>query len=110
MERTQGYTTSKVEIHSKSPPTFSQIAVVASKLAVASNLPDGDQEQDLTVLVCVSSRTACIIKLDHHMFQHNMIISLFKSKKNAHPIRKPMKSTIFINCSKRMPTPIRCNS
>ena len=50
--------TSNVETHSKSPPTFSQIEVVASKLATASNFPDGDQEQDRTVLVCVSSKTA----------------------------------------------------
>lgn len=50
--------TSNVETHSKSPPMFSQIEVVASKLATASNFPDGDQEQDRTVLVCVSSKTA----------------------------------------------------
>lgn len=47
-----------METHSKSPPTFSQIEVVASKLATASDFPDGDQEQDRTVLVCVSSKTA----------------------------------------------------
>ena len=43
--------TSKVEIHSNSSPKSSQIAVVPSKLAVASNFPEGDQEHDLTVLV-----------------------------------------------------------
>lgn len=36
------------------------MAVVASKLAVANNFPDGDQAQDRTVRVCVSSKTACI--------------------------------------------------
>lgn len=55
--------TSNVETHSKSPPTFSQIAVVASKLPVANNFPEGDQQQDLTVLVCVSSKTACKFQL-----------------------------------------------
>lgn len=55
--------TSNVETHSKSPPTFSQIAVVASKLPVANNFPEGDQAQDLTVLVCVSSKTACKFQL-----------------------------------------------
>lgn len=49
--------TSKVEIHSNSSPKSSQIAVVPSKLAVANNFPEGDQEHDLTVLVCVSSKT-----------------------------------------------------
>lgn len=48
--------TSRVATHSKSPPTYFQIAVVESKLAVAKNLPHGDQAQDLTVRVCVSSR------------------------------------------------------
>jgi len=37
---------------------FSQMAVVASKLAVAKNFPQGDQAQDRTVRVWVSSRTA----------------------------------------------------
>ena len=50
--------TSKVETHSKSSPFCSQIAVVASKLAVANCLPDGDQAHDLTVRLCLSSNTA----------------------------------------------------
>ncbi|KAL4571578.1 hypothetical protein LXL04_018341 [Taraxacum kok-saghyz] len=54
----QRYDTSKVETHSKSVPFCSQIAVVASKLAVANCLPDGDQEHDRTVRVCLSSNTA----------------------------------------------------
>lgn len=40
------------------------MAVVASKLAVANSFPDGDQAQDRTVRVCVSSKTACISLLD----------------------------------------------
>jgi hypothetical protein len=50
--------TSNVATHSKSPPVYSQIAVVESKLAVASSFPLGDQAQDLTVRLCVSSSTS----------------------------------------------------
>jgi hypothetical protein len=50
--------TSRVATHSKSPPLYSHTAVVASKLAVASSLPSGDQAQDLTVRLCVSSSTS----------------------------------------------------
>ena len=50
---------SSVATHSKSPPLYSHTAVVASKLAVASSFPLGDQAQDLTVRLCVSSSTSC---------------------------------------------------
>ena len=50
--------TSRVATHSKSAPLYSHTAVVASKLAVASSLPSGDQAQDLTVRLCVSSSTS----------------------------------------------------
>ena len=61
--------TSKVETHSKSPLIFSQMEVVASKLAVANNFPEGDQAHDRTVLVCVSSRTAC----SHPIINHKIL-------------------------------------
>ena len=47
-----------METHSKSVPFCSQIAVVASKLAVANCLPEGDQKHDRTVRVSLSSNTA----------------------------------------------------
>lgn len=52
-----------MEIHSNSDPKFCQMPVVPSKLAVANNIPEGDQAHDLTVLVCVSSKTACAITI-----------------------------------------------
>jgi len=45
------------------------MAVVASKLAVANNFPDGDQAQDRTVRVCVSSKVACISFLNSNIMK-----------------------------------------
>jgi len=50
--------TSKEAMKEKSPPTYSHIPMVASKLAEASKLPVGDQETCRTVRVWDESRTA----------------------------------------------------
>lgn len=59
-------------MHSKSPLICLQIAVVASKLAVANNFPQGDQAHDLTVRVWLSSRTA--------YYNENRLIKCKKSR------------------------------
>jgi len=82
--------TSNVEMHSKSPPTFSHIAVVASKLAVASIFPEGDHAHDLMVLVCVSSRTACTYFHD----VRQIIFQIFSNPGTKHSVNKK-KTTSF---------------
>jgi hypothetical protein len=68
--------------------------VVASKLAVANNFPEGDQAHDRTVLVCVSSRTAC----SHPIINHKILPTQESTKLTQLPNQtRPKYSSIGSN-------------
>jgi hypothetical protein len=61
------------------------MAVVASKLAVANNFPDGDQAQDRTVRVCVSSKVACISFSNSNIIHYEIDTKQWNSDYELHP-------------------------